>query len=124
MLYNKVIVFIKRENTMNKIKELRVMSEKSQAAVAGAIGLTQQAYQRYEIEGVSPSAEILVKLADYHGVTVDYLLKRSDKVEEKDIIRDREFAIIHKHYNQMDEKGKDKLKKILALAFDIAFEGG
>lgn len=64
---------------MNTIKELRLQQGLSQAQVAKKLGLTQQSYSRYEIEGVTPSAEILSKIADYYNVTVDYLLGRKNE---------------------------------------------
>lgn len=43
--------------------------------VASAIGLSSAAMTKYK-HGAVPSGEILVKMADYFGVSVDYLLER------------------------------------------------
>ena len=51
----------------------------SQEAVAKAIGISWRAYNRYESGERSPKIESLVALADYFGVSADYLLGRSDK---------------------------------------------
>ena len=110
---------------MNKIKEIRLMREQSQAEVARAIGLTQQSYQRYEIDGSSPSGEILTKLAKHYGVSVDYLLGRETAVDPTvEVITDRDFAVIHRAYKKATVKDKEKLKALLAFAFDISFSEG
>jgi len=108
---------------MNKLKQMRVLKEKSQAEIAQALGLTQQAYSRYELNDYYPPAEVLAKIADYYGVSVDYLMERTaEQGNAADIIKDRDFAVIHRAYNMMSGKEKDKLKQMLALTFDIAFE--
>ena len=108
---------------MKKIKELRVLKEKSQAEIAEALGLTQQAYSRYELSKHLPPAEVLSKIADYYGVTVDYLMERTDdKGNTANIIKDKDFAIMHRSFSMMSAKEKDKLKKMLALTFDMEFD--
>jgi len=108
---------------MNRIKELRLLHKKSQAEVAEAVGLAQQSYQRYETPNASPSGELLVKLANYYGVSVDYILENEAKENADMTITDRDFIVLHRAYNNMGNKEKDKLKKVLALTFDIAFNG-
>lgn len=39
-------------------------------------GLNHEAIRRYERGEAMPTAEALVKIADYYGVTTDYLLGR------------------------------------------------
>lgn len=61
-----------------RLKELRVARGVSQAKVAKEIGVSRYAVYAYEKEKSAPSLEGLVALADYFGVTVDYLLGHSD----------------------------------------------
>ena len=49
-----------------------------QIQVAQAVGLSLRGYQRYERDERSPDADILLALADFFGVSVDYLTGRSD----------------------------------------------
>ena len=62
-----------------RVKELRTERRIYQREVAEHLGLTTRAYQNYEGGESEPSQERLVALADYFGVTTDYLLGRSDK---------------------------------------------
>lgn len=46
--------------------------------MADGIGVAEQAYQRYEYGKTVPSALVLIALADYFDVSLDYLVGRSD----------------------------------------------
>ncbi len=58
----------------NRIRDLREDSDLTQQKVADAIGITQRKYSYIET-GIQPlTDEILVRLADYYNVSIDYLL--------------------------------------------------
>ena len=61
-----------------RFKKIRIEMGFTQKQVAEGIGVTEQAYQRYEYGRVIPSALILIALADYFDVSLDYLVGRSD----------------------------------------------
>ncbi len=61
-----------------KIKELRKAKRVSQVEMASALGLTKQCVSNWENDNIQPSIEMLVKIADYFGVTTDYLLCRKE----------------------------------------------
>ena len=61
-----------------RLKELRTEKNVPQSAVAEFLGITQPAYANYERGTRKPDPEILSKLADYFGVSVDYLLGREE----------------------------------------------
>jgi len=46
--------------------------------MAAFLGLTPRNYQRYETGDVDPPTSATVALADYFGVSIDYLTGRSD----------------------------------------------
>lgn len=52
-----------------------------------AADISFSTYQNYESGKRVPTAEILVKLADFYGVTTDYLLGRPDAKEPADLIK-------------------------------------
>lgn len=43
------------------------------------MGLTVRTYRRYETGEREPGASMLWKIADFYGVSVDYLIGRSDE---------------------------------------------
>ena len=61
-----------------KLKFLRKQKGINQDEAAQLLGVSLSSYQKYEREknSVTPSLEVLVKLADFYGVTTDYLLGR------------------------------------------------
>lgn len=68
----------------NRLKTLR--DKKTYKDIGNIIGIDRHAYSKWEngrvtengIEGTPPKLENIVRLADYYGVSVDYLLGRSD----------------------------------------------
>ncbi len=61
-----------------QFKKVRQSQKLTQKQVADGIGVTEQAYQRYEYGKVVPSALVLIALADFFDVSLDYLVGRSD----------------------------------------------
>lgn len=67
----KLIVFGKR------LKELRVSSQQTQRSMGELLGCTISNYQKMEYGEINIPILSLMLLADYFGVTTDYLLGRS-----------------------------------------------
>lgn len=62
-----------------RIRDLRNDKELSQAEFAKILGMSQTGYSKYETgENDIPTA-ILIKIAEYYNVSVDYLLGLTDK---------------------------------------------
>lgn len=62
-----------------RLRELRTQKHETQVQVAAAIGIADRNYQRFEAGANLPSLENAWKLADHFGVTVDYLIGRTDE---------------------------------------------
>lgn len=75
---------------MQRLKDLREDLDLTQMKVAKELGCSQTTYSRYETGVTSVPNDILDKLADIYGVSVDYILERTDvkkpykKKEKKD----------------------------------------
>lgn len=61
-----------------RMKELRTERDLSQKKIAAELGIGITTYCRYELGEREPGASLLDQMADYYGVTTDYLLGRSD----------------------------------------------
>lgn len=110
-----------------KLIELRQEKGISQEKLAEKINVSQSAIAKYEKKGAQPTAENLIKLADYFQVTTDYLLGREDygtglieikqePTEWEKKIRDgrsqeevREITFICEAYIQSEETYKSKI---------------
>lgn len=62
-----------------RLRQLRLNKHMTQAQVAERIGVTASMVSSYETDIRLPSFEVMVRIADLFGVTVDYLLCREDK---------------------------------------------
>ena len=60
------------------LKRFRKNFNLTQKQVADTLGIKQQSYAPYETKNVMPSAGFIVKLANAHNVSADYLLGLSD----------------------------------------------
>ena len=63
---------------MQRLKELRTKRNISQVKLAMDLGTTQNSISRYENGEREADYKTLVAIADYFGVSVDYLLGRTD----------------------------------------------
>lgn len=61
-----------------KLREIRKNRKCTQQMVADYLGCSAVVYSRYETGVRQPSIETIILLADYFGVTVDYLLGRKE----------------------------------------------
>lgn len=61
-----------------RLRELRRNKKITQTVLAGQIGITLKQIQRYELEENEPTLSVLLRLADYFDVSLDYLVGRSD----------------------------------------------
>ena len=63
----------------DKLKTLRKAKGITQEQLADVLGVTQQAVGRYEKGLNMPDNNIMIKIADYFCVSLDYLQGREDK---------------------------------------------
>lgn len=62
-----------------RIKALRVDKDLSQKELADILDVTRSAYSNYENGIRELPVEILSRLADFYGTSVDYIIGRTDK---------------------------------------------
>lgn len=62
-----------------RIQDLREDADLTQSQMGELIGLSQRAYAYYESGQRTIPPEVLISIAKYHKVSVDYILGLSDK---------------------------------------------
>ena len=92
----------------NRLKELRLAKHLNQKAVADIIGKTFQAYSFYERGDREPDVETLKVLADFYGVSIDYLLGR-EATTNKEVLLDKGVEI----YNGLSEEQKEQARAFM-----------
>ena len=60
------------------IRSLRIDNGLTQKQVAQILGISQNTYSQYEVGVLNYPVDAIMKLADYYGVSTDYLLGRTN----------------------------------------------
>ena len=66
-----------------RLRELRLENELKQIEVGEVLGVAQRTYSDYETGRLDLPTRSLIKLADYYGVTTDYILEHETKDKER-----------------------------------------
>ena len=66
-----------------RLKQLRGEYNTTQVQLAAAVGLTDRACQKYEYGKIQPTLPVLIAIADYFDVSLDYLVGRSDNPKRR-----------------------------------------
>lgn len=64
--------------SFKNLRSIREDRDIKQKDIAKILNVSQNTYSQYETGVISLTAEVLIKLADYYDVSVDYLLDRTD----------------------------------------------
>lgn len=64
-----------------RIRELREDHDLTQVQMGKILSCSQRVYSNYERGELDIPTEILIKLADFYEVSVDYLLNRTEKMQ-------------------------------------------
>lgn len=59
------------------IRNLREDNDKLQVELAAYLNVKQTTYSKYELGKINIPVEVLIKLADFYDVSIDYLVGRS-----------------------------------------------
>ena len=68
------VIFMQFKN----LRGIREDNDIKQKDIAAYLNVSQNTYSQYETGIISLTAEVLIKLADYYNVSVDYLLDRTN----------------------------------------------
>lgn len=90
-----------------RLRELRKSRKLTQAQVAAGINCTHAAYNRYENGERQPPMETLAMLADFFGVSLDYLYGRTPLSDSA--LSDYEREFISKLREVPDEVKEDTM---------------
>ena len=63
------------------LRRFRKAYKVTQKQAALSSGVSERIYQSYEYDKILPSIAVIARLADAYGVSVDYLIGRTDRSE-------------------------------------------
>ena len=61
-----------------RIRDLREDADMTQTQIAKILHCSQRVYSNYERGDIDIPTQTLIRIADFHGVSTDYLLNRTD----------------------------------------------
>ena len=61
------------------IRNLRIDKGYTQKQIGEYLGISQNTYSQYEIGVLNYPVDVLIKLADFYNVSIDYLLGRTNE---------------------------------------------
>ena len=99
--------------TQERLRNLRAQSGKNQDEVAEECGISRIALARYEGGQRMPKMNILAKLAECYGVTVDYLMGRDEPTSDE---RAEIPPHLKRSYELMAQLTEEELAEIEQLA--------
>lgn len=93
-----------------KLLVLRRTKKIPQKDLAKALDIAYSSIARYETDQVLPSADILIKISEFFGVSIDYLLKDASDAM---IVEDKEVLKLASEIDKLSDPDKTKVKNII-----------
>lgn len=95
-------------NLSENIKRLRLQHGLNQVEFGKEMGVTKQCVSNWENDNVLPSVEMIVRLADYFGVSTDSLLGRSsdESISVKGLTDKQRscISLLIKEFSELNQK--------------------
>lgn len=93
------------------MKELRLQRGLTQNEPAAVLRISREAYSMYENGKRQLSCQGLMQLAEYYGVTADYMLGLSDDPDGAPKLTSDEEKLLD-HFRSCDQRGKRTLLQL------------
>lgn len=68
-------------NYLSRLRDIRLQKNMTQKDMANLLNIGVRSYQKYELGEREPSYDKLNFIADYFGVSIDYIFQRTDNPE-------------------------------------------
>lgn len=90
------------------LRQLRKQKKINQATLADAIGMSQATIASWEKGTRKPDAETVAQLADYFGVTIDYLMGRDETAHQQPEPVDEQLQLFRSLLSQMNDDQRER----------------
>lgn len=95
-----------------RVKKLRIEKKMTQQELGNVFGLTSTGVSYWESGKAIPNMEMMNKLSNFFGVTIDYLIGKDD------IDENNEGMILFRKAEQVNESDKKKMYNIINSTID------
>jgi transcriptional regulator with XRE-family HTH domain len=101
-----------------RLKKLRTNRGLFLSDLTKIIGVGKSTISGYEHNRKKPKQETLIKLAEFYGVTVDYLLGQDNSIDNLETEFPEAIQLIRKANSELSEEGKEILIKMMKAIID------
>jgi transcriptional regulator with XRE-family HTH domain len=98
----------------SRLIALRKKEGLTQMELAQKIDISHTQVTRYENKGVQPPADVLRKIADVFGVSIDYLVNGTAEEKAQTALTDAELIRQFKEVEQLPDNEKKTILNVLA----------
>lgn len=101
-----------------RIKELRKQKSLTQKELAEALGVDRSSIGKYET-GTLPSSEVVLKMAEFFGVSVDSLYGRDGHTIEAENDAERELLVMFRKTEGIPEEKRKEITEYIGSTIDM-----
>lgn len=101
-----------------RLKNLRKQKDLTQTELANLLNLSHGAIAMWETGKRQPDNDTLLRIADFFGVTVDYLLGRDEKTPPDEDLSESEKLLLEL-FNRVPEEKQAVLLQLIRTALEI-----
>ena len=104
------------------LRNARVSMNLTQSQVAKKLGISVSTFTKYETASNEPDLKMLVKLADFYHLSVDFLLRGYVALNDKttcDLSLSEEEIALLTQYRSLDDVSKGRLLERLAVLLEM-----
>lgn len=101
---------------VKNLRKLRMNKGISQKQLADVMGTSQQSVNKYENHDVEPDISALIKLADYFGTSIDYLVGHTSPVNQiiiEEVEPTKEETALIRDYRHLSKDEKESIQLVL-----------
>ena len=101
---------------MIRLKLLRTRENITQETLAGKVNVTRESITSYETGKATPPLEVLLELADYFQVSLDYLAGRSPYPNQmyEPLLKENDISLFNDLYS-LNEKDREKAMSVIKI---------
>ncbi|MFA5637507.1 MAG: helix-turn-helix transcriptional regulator [Anaerovoracaceae bacterium] len=99
-----------------RLKLLRSRENITQEALAGKVNVTRESITSYETGKATPPLEVLLELADYYKVSLDYLTGRSPYPNQayESLLKENDITLFNDLYS-LSEKDRERAMSVIKI---------
>lgn len=108
------MIILKELTTLGtKLRKLRDDKKMSQSEIAGLLGVSQSAYNKWEANQARPTAYNLLKISDFHGIEIKALLEDSSGIVSNNIFKDSNVSYLFNYAQTVNMQSPELIDNIV-----------